>query len=152
MKFDRYVHYKMKGTEPTDYRRRYMCLVESVLGERSKQEQASPALMGAVENVLASLMPREQEILRLRYGLAITNEAVTRQTLRQIGAHYGVTPEKIRQIERRGLAHLRHPLRSRLLQQFFESDEHTQGEEENGCGSAWPIPPSGQNWNGIGAP
>jgi RNA polymerase sigma factor (sigma-70 family) len=64
---------------------------------------------------LASLPPREQEVLRLRFGLAQPP-----LTLQEIGARYGVSRERIRQIETRAMAHLRDVCLDRGLQEYLQ--------------------------------
>nr|WP_290668506.1 sigma-70 family RNA polymerase sigma factor [Ardenticatena sp.] len=68
-----------------------------------------------LERVIASLHPREAQILRLRYGLKGGNG----MTLEQVGQKYGLTRERIRQIEVEALRKLRHPSRSRRLRDFL---------------------------------
>jgi len=67
-----------------------------------------------VDRVLASLDPREQEVLRLRFGIGDGDE----QTLAQIGHRFRLTRERIRQIEARALRKLRHPARADALRVF----------------------------------
>jgi len=69
-----------------------------------------------VENVLDSLTPRERRVLQLRFGLIDARE----QTLEEVGKRFGVSRERIRQIEARALRKLRHPSRSRRLTDFLE--------------------------------
>jgi len=68
-----------------------------------------------IERVIASLHPREAQILRLRYGL----KGGKGMTLEQVGQKYGLTRERIRQIEVEALRKLRHPSRSRRLRDFL---------------------------------
>jgi RNA polymerase primary sigma factor len=68
-----------------------------------------------VEEVLATLTPREARILRLRFGL--TNGRS--YTLEEVGQKFGLTRERIRQIEGRALRRLRHPRRSRQLRDYL---------------------------------
>ncbi|WP_200907193.1 RNA polymerase sigma factor RpoD [Ardenticatena maritima] len=68
-----------------------------------------------LERVFASLHPREAQILRLRYGL----KGGKGMTLEQVGQKYGLTRERIRQIEVEALRKLRHPSRSRRLRDFL---------------------------------
>ncbi|MBT7818911.1 MAG: sigma-70 family RNA polymerase sigma factor [Chloroflexi bacterium] len=68
-----------------------------------------------VEEVLASLSPREARILRLRFGL----ENGRSYTLEEVGEKFGLTRERIRQIEGKALRRLRHPMRSRQLRQYL---------------------------------
>lgn len=62
-------------------------------------------LRSAIDRVLAHLTPRELEVLELRYGLADGQD----RTLEEVGRHYGVTRERIRQIEAKAMHKLRHP-------------------------------------------
>ncbi|MBM4435681.1 MAG: sigma-70 family RNA polymerase sigma factor [Actinobacteria bacterium] len=68
-----------------------------------------------LENVLQMLDPREQKILRLRYGL----DDDTPRTLDQVGQEFGLTRERIRQIESQALRKLRHPRLARKLKDFL---------------------------------
>jgi len=72
-------------------------------------------LRDQLEKVLSTLSPREARILRLRFGLVDG----TNYTLEEIGQEYGLTRERIRQIEHKALRRLRHPRRSRQLQGFL---------------------------------
>ena len=67
-------------------------------------------------NVLDSLTPREEKVLRLRFGL----EDGHPRTLEEVGREFGVTRERIRQIESKTLAKLRHPSRSQKLKDYLE--------------------------------
>ncbi|MEE8574298.1 MAG: RNA polymerase sigma factor RpoD, partial [Thermodesulfobacteriota bacterium] len=69
-----------------------------------------------LKDVLATLAPREAEVLRMRFGLGDGNEL----TLEEIGAIFKVTRERIRQIEAKALRKLRHPARSKILKTFSE--------------------------------
>lgn len=70
-------------------------------------------LPGAVEEVLTTLTPKEQAVLRLRFGLEGADEAGS--TLDGIAEGFGVSRERIRQIEARALRKLRHPSRAKIL-------------------------------------
>jgi len=70
----------------------------------------------AVEEVLGELSEREQEIVRLRFGL----DGAQAKTLEEVGKEFGVTRERVRQIEAKTLAKLRHPHRSQRLREFLE--------------------------------
>jgi RNA polymerase primary sigma factor len=70
----------------------------------------------AVSEVLEELSEREQEIVRLRFGL----DGGRAKTLEEVGQEFGVTRERIRQIEAKTLAKLRHPQRSERLREFLE--------------------------------
>jgi len=97
---------------------------ESNLGDFIEDESVdSPAdaatramLHEAVAEVLGELSDREQEIVRLRFGL----DGGRAKTLEEVGAAFGVTRERIRQIEAKTLAKLRHPQRSQRLREFLE--------------------------------
>jgi RNA polymerase primary sigma factor len=75
-------------------------------------------LTEAVEEALGELSPREQEVVRLRFGL-VDGQA---RTLEEVGREFGVTRERIRQIEAKTLAKLRHPQRSQKLKEFLEDE------------------------------
>jgi RNA polymerase primary sigma factor len=66
--------------------------------------------------VLDTLTPREQMILRLRFGL----DDGRSRTLEEVGKEFKVTRERIRQIEAKALRKLRHPTRSRRLKDYLE--------------------------------
>jgi RNA polymerase primary sigma factor len=72
----------------------------------------------AVEQVLGELSEREQEIVRMRFGL----DGGQAKTLEEVGKEFGVTRERIRQIEAKTLAKLRHPQRSQRLREFLEAE------------------------------
>jgi RNA polymerase primary sigma factor len=74
------------------------------------------ALRTQIERALATLDPREGEILRLRFGIGTDRE----HTLEEIGARFGVTRERIRQLEDKALRKLRRPLPGRHLSVFVE--------------------------------
>ena len=66
--------------------------------------------------VLKTLTPREEEVIRLRFGV----DADSPHTLEEVGRHFAVTRERIRQIETRALRKLRRPARRRALESFQE--------------------------------
>ena len=68
--------------------------------------------------VLKSLTPREEKIIKMRFGLQDGSE----HTLEEVGQHFAVTRERIRQIEAKALRKLRHPSRSHRLRTFLESN------------------------------
>jgi RNA polymerase primary sigma factor len=72
-----------------------------------------------IAEVLRSLTPREREVIELRFGLRDGHP----RTLDEVAKTYGITRERIRQIEARGLLKLRHPVRSQRLAGFAELDE-----------------------------
>jgi RNA polymerase primary sigma factor len=65
----------------------------------------------------ASLTPREERIVRMRFGLGMNSD----HTLEQVGQQFSVTRERIRQIEAKALRKLKHPSRSRVLRSFLDS-------------------------------
>ena len=77
---------------------------------------ASSLLREQLEDVLDTLTDREENVLRLRFGLDDGNI----RTLEQVGKVFGVTRERIRQIEAKALRKLRHPSRSKQLKDFLE--------------------------------
>jgi len=87
------------------------------------QEVPAPAeaasfmlLKEQLEDVLATLTAREEKVLRLRFGL----DDGRARTLEEVGQNFGVTRERIRQIEAKALRKLRHPSRSKKLKDFLE--------------------------------
>ena len=73
-------------------------------------------LSDQTRKVLAMLSPREEQVLRLRFGIGERND----HTLEEVGLRFAVTRERIRQIEAKALRKLRHPSRSRHLKGFYE--------------------------------
>ncbi|MBZ5534604.1 MAG: RNA polymerase sigma factor RpoD [Acidobacteriia bacterium] len=70
------------------------------------------------ENVLQTLTPREEKVIKMRFGLEDGSE----HTLEEVGHSFAVTRERIRQIEAKALRKLRHPSRSKKLRSFLDSD------------------------------
>ena len=70
------------------------------------------------DEVLATLTPREEKVIKMRFGLGTTG---SEHTLEEVGQHFAVTRERIRQIEAKALRKLRHPSRSKKLKSFVES-------------------------------
>jgi RNA polymerase primary sigma factor len=86
-------------------------------GALAPAEAASQQLLREqVEDVLASLTSRERRVLQLRFGL----EDGRSRTLEEVGREFGVTRERIRQIEAKALRKLRHPSRSRKLKDYLD--------------------------------
>jgi RNA polymerase primary sigma factor len=79
------------------------------------QSTYSKLLVEKIEEVLDTLPPRESRILRLRYGL----ENGRQYTLEEVGEKFGLTRERIRQIETKALRRLRHPRRARQLRDYL---------------------------------
>ena len=72
------------------------------------------------DEVLATLTPREEKVIKMRFGLGNTG---SEHTLEEVGQHFAVTRERIRQIEAKALRKLRHPSRSRKLKAFLEGNQ-----------------------------
>ncbi len=94
--------------------------IASLIEDRSTASPSASVLRNSLRDIaseaLGTLSPREAEILRLRYGLDTNGEE---RTLEEVGRHFNVTRERIRQIEGKALAKLRHPSRCRRLKEFF---------------------------------
>jgi RNA polymerase primary sigma factor len=78
----------------------------------------STNLREITDEVLKSLTPREEKVIKMRFGLGPNG---SEHTLEEVGQHFAVTRERIRQIEAKALRKLRHPSRSRKLKAFLES-------------------------------
>jgi RNA polymerase primary sigma factor len=84
--------------------------------ESPSNQTAFRLLQEQLEDVLTTLPPREQEVLKMRFGL----EDGYSLTLEEVGLYFNVTRERIRQIEAKALRRLRHPTRSRKLKDYLE--------------------------------
>lgn len=89
--------------------------IEDELTPTPMQSTYDKLLCEKIQNVLDSLPPREARILRMRFGLE--NGKV--YTLEEVGQKFGLTRERIRQIETKALRRLRHPRRARQLQEYL---------------------------------
>jgi RNA polymerase primary sigma factor len=101
------------------------------------EKESSPAdtvansdLKDRVREVLKTLTPREEKVLKMRFGIDVASE----HTLEEVGKDFSVTRERIRQIEVKALRKLRHPSRSKRLLAFFEK-ELDDKEDFNDTGS-----------------
>jgi RNA polymerase primary sigma factor len=84
---------------------------------RSPSASTSDSIMNEqLETVLKTLTEREETVLRLRFGIGDGYQ----RTLEEVGNRFGVTRERVRQIETKALRKLRHPIRSRKLRDFLE--------------------------------
>jgi RNA polymerase primary sigma factor len=93
--------------------------IEDQQAEAPAEAAARHLLNEAVEEVLGELSEREQQVVRLRFGLDASGEA---RTLEEVGREFGVTRERIRQIESKTLAKLRHPQRSQRLRDYLDEE------------------------------
>lgn len=95
------------------------CFIDFVSNENAispEDNLMSKAMREQLEEVLNTLLPREAEILRLRFGL---NDGIA-HTLEQLGKIFGITRERVRQIEKKAIMKLKHPKRSSKLREFIE--------------------------------
>ena len=98
---------------------------DSHLGDFIEDKNAVIPLDSAIQSnlretttrVLASLTPREERVLRMRFGIGMNTD----HTLEEVGQQFSVTRERIRQIEAKALRKLKHPSRSRKLRSFLDT-------------------------------
>ena len=98
---------------------------DSHLGDLIEDKNAILPIDAAIQSnlretttrVLASLTPREERILRMRFGIGMNSD----HTLEEVGQQFSVTRERIRQIEAKALRKLKHPSRSRVLRSFLDN-------------------------------
>ena len=98
---------------------------DSNLGDLIEDKNAILPIDAAIQSnlretttrLLASLTPREERIVRMRFGLGMNSD----HTLEQVGQQFSVTRERIRQIEAKAIRKLKHPSRSRELRSFLDS-------------------------------
>jgi RNA polymerase primary sigma factor len=98
---------------------------DSHLGDFIEDKNAVIPLDAAIQanlretttRVLASLTPREERVLRMRFGIGLNTD----HTLEEVGQQFSVTRERIRQIEAKALRKLKHPNRSRTLRSFLDT-------------------------------
>jgi RNA polymerase primary sigma factor len=89
---------------------------------------ANNDLKERVREVLKSLTPREEKVLKMRFGIDVASE----HTLEEVGKDFSVTRERIRQIEVKAIKKLRHPSRSKKLQSFFDKEfDETMSFDDN---------------------
>ena len=80
-------------------------------------------LRDTVSRVLGTLTPREERVLRMRFGIGTKSD----HTLDEVGQQFSVTRERIRQIEAKALRKLKHPARARVLRSFLEGQARPGG-------------------------
>jgi len=98
---------------------------DSNLGDLIEDKNAILPIDAAIQSnlretttrLLASLTPREERIVRMRFGLGMNSD----HTLEEVGKQFSLTRERIRQIEAKALRKLRHPSRSREFRSFLDS-------------------------------
>jgi RNA polymerase primary sigma factor len=93
--------------------------VEDENAENPLDGAVNSALAEATLEVLEQLTEREQKVLRMRFGIGMNTD----HTLEEVGKQFGVTRERIRQIEAKALRKLRHPSRAKKLKTFAENPE-----------------------------
>ena len=93
---------------------------------------ASNDLKEKIREVLKTLTPREEKVLKMRFGIDVASE----HTLEEVGKDFSVTRERIRQIEVKALKKLKHPSRSKKLVSFFEKDMSVIEIEEDDVDSS----------------
>ena len=98
---------------------------DSSLGDFIEDQNALQPLDASIRSnlgesttkILATLTPREERVLRMRFGIGMNTD----HTLEEVGLQFSVTRERIRQIEAKALRKLKHPSRSKQLKSFLES-------------------------------
>ncbi len=98
---------------------------DSHLGDFIEDKNAVIPLDAAIQanlretttRVLASMTPREERVLRMRFGIGLNTD----HTLEEVGQQFSVTRERIRQIEAKAIRKLKHPSRSRTLRSFLDT-------------------------------
>ena len=121
--------------------------IEEKSAENPSDTASTRLLREKIDFVLRSLAEREKEVLILRFGLL---DGVQR-TLEEVGRHFKVTRERIRQIEAKALRKMRHPTRMRQLQGMFEGELDTSGpgfdqfisEDDKAEQTPGPLSPGG---------
>ena len=99
---------------------------DSHLGDFIKDENAVIPIDAAINSnlrqtttkILSSLTPREERVLRMRFGIGMNSD----HTLEEVGQQFSVTRERIRQIEAKALRKLKHPTRAKLLKSFLDKN------------------------------
>lgn len=106
----------------------------SYLGDFIEDKNALSPLEGTIQSnlkevttrALSSLTPREERVIRMRFGIGMNTD----HTLEEVGQQFNVTRERIRQIEAKALRKLKHPSRSRKLRSFADSSKASTNRAE----------------------
>lgn len=93
--------------------------IESEYDLSPSEQITTSDLKDKVRSVLKTLTPREEKVIKMRFGIDVASE----HTLEEVGKDFSVTRERIRQIEVKALKKLRHPSRVTKLQSFFNKDK-----------------------------
>lgn len=101
--------------------------IESETDYSPSEAVSSSDLKKRVREMLKTLSPREEKVIKMRFGIDVASE----HTLEEVGKDFSVTRERIRQIEVKALRKLRHPSRSKKLRAFFETAEQETEPEED---------------------
>ena len=111
--------------------------IEELIGyETAEDILSSKECCTYIQDLLDSLTPREAKVLRLRFGIGVSNEQDC--TLEEVGKMYGMTRERIRQIEAKALRKMRHPARADRLRMYLWGDSYEPNPWEI---MAMPPPP-----------
>jgi DNA-binding CsgD family transcriptional regulator len=85
------------------------------------------ALVEATDGVLGTLTPREEKVIKMRFGLGVSGHL---HTQKEVAAHFAVSVARVRQIESKALRRLRHPSRARLLAVFLDETRSWTGRPQ----------------------
>lgn len=132
----------------TEHVRRFSAPVASLLPEYNRFNLPSPSdaaaegeLSDSVDRVLRTLTNREREILKVRFGFGLDGETMS---LEAIAKTFGITRERVRQIEAKAIRKLQHPARAKLLESFLPGglmpagdSSECEGERPASCAEAW---------------
>jgi RNA polymerase primary sigma factor len=88
-------------------------LIADHAAENPYQNLVNEANKQIIDAVLSTLSTKEADILRMRFGIGLDKA----MTLEEVGQHYGVTRERIRQVENKAIRKLRNPMRTRMLRE-----------------------------------
>ena len=100
-------------------------LIEDRSSDSPAERVMTANMRDVTGDVLQTLSPREEKVIRLRFGLDAQGHE---RTLEEVGEDFNVTRERIRQIEVKALRKLRHPSRARVLKNFIEGQRDKKGE------------------------